>query len=136
MKHSHHLSHANDVHSLPNPLPTPQGLYSSYSPPIKRAISLKTVLEKAVSPHTHCQPRSCVNHLLDKLHSFQFSLVCSGVWIPQRQKYTRTSSCKLLCEYWESNLGAPEEQPVLLTTEPSLQSLNLHLEPFVISHTF
>lgn len=27
------------------------------------------------------------------------------------------------CECWESNLGALEKQPVLLTAEPSLQSL-------------
>jgi hypothetical protein len=26
-----------------------------------------------------------------------------------------------LCGFWESNLGALEDQPVLLTTEPSLQ---------------
>ena len=28
--------------------------------------------------------------------------------------------CDSLCEYWDSNQGPLEEQPVLLTTEPSL----------------
>jgi hypothetical protein len=32
-----------------------------------------------------------------------------------------TNSCKLPCGCWELNPGPLEEQPVLLTTEPSLQ---------------
>jgi hypothetical protein len=31
-----------------------------------------------------------------------------------------TGGFKLLCEYWESNLGPLQEQPVLLTTKQSL----------------
>ena len=32
-----------------------------------------------------------------------------------------TDSCELSCGFWDLNLGPLEEQPVLLTTEPSLQ---------------
>jgi hypothetical protein len=32
-----------------------------------------------------------------------------------------TDGCKLPCGYWGLNPGPLEEQPVLLTTEPSLQ---------------
>ena len=32
-----------------------------------------------------------------------------------------TDSCELPCGYWELNPGPLEEQPVLLTTEPSPQ---------------
>ena len=31
-----------------------------------------------------------------------------------------TDNCELPCEYWESNLGLPEEQTVLLNIEPFL----------------
>jgi hypothetical protein len=31
-----------------------------------------------------------------------------------------TDSCELPCGRWESNLGSPEEQTMLLTAEPSL----------------
>lgn len=31
-------------------------------------------------------------------------------------------SCKLLCGYWELNLGSLEEHSVLLTTEPSVSA--------------
>jgi hypothetical protein len=34
-----------------------------------------------------------------------------------------TDSCDLLCGCWELNPGPLEEQPVLLTAEPSLQPL-------------
>ena len=34
-----------------------------------------------------------------------------------------TDSCELLCRDWELSLGPLEEQPVLLTAEPSLQCL-------------
>jgi hypothetical protein len=37
-----------------------------------------------------------------------------------------TDGCELSCEFWESNLGPLEEQPVLLTLEPSLQHLVAH----------
>lgn len=43
---------------------------------------------------------------------------CEGVGSPKM-----TDSCELSCEGWKLNLGSPEEQPVLLTAEPSLQSL-------------
>jgi hypothetical protein len=35
--------------------------------------------------------------------------------------YRVMDSCKPPCRCWELNLGSLEEQPVLLTTEPSLQ---------------
>ena len=35
-----------------------------------------------------------------------------------------TDSCELLCGCWELNLGPLEEQPVLLTAEPSLSVLD------------
>ena len=39
------------------------------------------------------------------------------------------TSCELLYGFWELNPGPPEEQPVLLTAEPSL-----HLECGVFKH--
>lgn len=30
-------------------------------------------------------------------------------------------SCDQLCGYWEFNIGSLEQQPVILTTKPSLQ---------------
>ena len=36
---------------------------------------------------------------------------------------TTSGSCELPCGCWELNLDPLEEQPVLLTTEPSLQPL-------------
>lgn len=39
------------------------------------------------------------------------------------------NACKLSCDFWELNLGPPEEQPALLTSRLSLQSwLLLHFE--------
>jgi hypothetical protein len=38
-----------------------------------------------------------------------------------------TDSCELLCGLWELNPGPLEEQPVVLTAEPSLQSLKAYL---------
>ena len=34
-----------------------------------------------------------------------------------------TAHCELPCDWWDLNLGPLEEQPVLLTAEPSLQPL-------------
>jgi hypothetical protein len=42
---------------------------------------------------------------------------CEGIQIRWDWSY----SCELLFECWELNLSPPEEQPVLLTAEPSLQ---------------
>jgi hypothetical protein len=39
-----------------------------------------------------------------------------------------TDSCELPCGCWELNLGPLEEQPVLLTMEPSLQLRGMHFE--------
>jgi hypothetical protein len=36
-----------------------------------------------------------------------------------------TDGCEPPCGWWELNSGPLEEQPVLLTTEPSLQAFNL-----------
>jgi hypothetical protein len=44
-----------------------------------------------------------------------------GQWIPEAGV---TGSCGLLCESWDLNLGPQEEQPVLLTSEPSLWTIN------------
>ena len=38
-----------------------------------------------------------------------------------------TDSCKLPCGCWELNLAPLEEQPVLLTTKPSLQAKHINL---------
>jgi hypothetical protein len=38
-----------------------------------------------------------------------------------------TDSCELPCGYWELNPVCPEEQTVILTTEPSLQPLTLKI---------
>jgi hypothetical protein len=37
-----------------------------------------------------------------------------------------TKDCELLCECCELNLGPLQEQPVLVTTEPSLQFLKVY----------
>ena len=44
--------------------------------------------------------------------------LCKGV---QSHGTGATDSCKLPCGCWDLNPGPLEEQPVLLTTEPSLQ---------------
>ena len=46
-------------------------------------------------------------------------MVCEGAECPGTEV---TDSGELPCGYWESNPGPLEEQTVLLTTEPSLQS--------------
>jgi hypothetical protein len=46
--------------------------------------------------------------------------LCEGVRYP---RIGVTDSCELSIGWWELNLGPLEEQPVLLTTEPSLQPL-------------
>jgi hypothetical protein len=35
-----------------------------------------------------------------------------------------TDGCEPSCSYWELNSGLLEEEPVFLTTEPSLQSMS------------
>jgi hypothetical protein len=57
-------------------------------------------------------------------------VVCNRcAWCLQRPKegirfVTRvTNGCELPCGCWELNPGLQEEEPVLLTTEPSLQAL-------------
>jgi hypothetical protein len=41
---------------------------------------------------------------------------------PQTHQKKAPDSCEPPCVYWELNSGPLEEQSVLLTTEPSLQS--------------
>jgi hypothetical protein len=43
-----------------------------------------------------------------------------------------TDGCKLPCGCWELNPGPLEEQPVLVTTEPSLQLLFLHISTYLL----
>jgi hypothetical protein len=40
-----------------------------------------------------------------------------------QKRATITDGCELPCGCWELNSGPEEEQPVLLTSEPSLQLL-------------
>ena len=53
------------------------------------------------------------------------SLYYVGVWRPQRPE--ELDSCELLCGCWKLNLGPLEEQPVLWTAEPSVQSNSIDI---------
>jgi hypothetical protein len=53
-----------------------------------------------------------------------------GVWDPLELEVT--DSCEPPCGCWELNPGPLEEQPVVLTIEPSLQ-LNISVFSFKIS---
>jgi hypothetical protein len=72
---------------------------------------------------------SCDDNL--ELLSFFFfkSYLCMWVHCRCPQTYQKRASdiiidgCELPCGFWELNSGPLEEQMVLLTTEPSLQSL-------------
>jgi hypothetical protein len=46
-------------------------------------------------------------------------------WLQARRGHQ--TPCEPPCGCWELNSGRLEEQPVLLTTEPSLQLLHIHL---------
>lgn len=46
-----------------------------------------------------------------------------------------TDSCVLSCGCWESNTDPLEEQPMLLTTETSLQPLIMAFKPFIPVHS-
>ena len=58
------------------------------------------------------------------MHTFLCALIlCLNVFLCEGARYPGTGvidNCKLPCGYWELNLGPLEEQPVLLTVEPSL----------------
>ena len=46
-----------------------------------------------------------------------------------------TDGCESPCGYWESNLGPLEEQAMLLTSEPSLQSYTRSLNDLSVLQT-
>ena len=54
--------------------------------------------------------------------------LCKGIRSPGTGV---TDTCVLLCGYWELNPGPLEDQPVLLTAEPSLQPLFTHFHTFL-----
>lgn len=50
------------------------------------------------------------------------------LWMSDYVTYARTrvmGGCEPTCRYWELNLGPLKEQQILLTIQPSLQSLIL-----------
>jgi len=51
---------------------------------------------------------------------------CEGVRIPETGV---TNSCELPCGCWKLSLGPLEEQPELLTAEPSLQPWTFYFNP-------
>lgn len=68
----------------------------------------------------------CLTHLLKAKHYFLtiYYFVCILMFCLHLCLYEGvgiTDSCEPPCGYWELNQGPPEEQPVLLTAEPSLQ---------------
>jgi hypothetical protein len=65
------------------------------------------------------------NFLNDYFYFILWALFCLHVCLCEGVGSSGTGiidSYELPCRYWESNLGPLEEQPELLTTEPSLQS--------------
>ena len=58
------------------------------------------------------------------IYLFIMFVFCLHVCLHEVVRYPETGvtdSCELPCGYWELNLGPLKEQPVPLTTEPSLQ---------------
>lgn len=50
--------------------------------------------------------------------------LCTGVQVPQEVRGGRQVPYELPHGFWERNPGPLQEQPMLLTTEPSLQFTN------------
>ena len=79
----------------------------------------QTQASQVIPRHVFCLFSLCYVHLC---------FACTAVWryqIPQNPG--GTNSFELTCGYWELNPGPLEEQPVLLTSEQSLQPPSLGL---------
>ena len=96
-----------------------------FSPSVSGSVSIGKGGGSAKATEAGLVPRAPPRLLCDP------ELTSTVLWSPKRASDLMTDDCEPLCGCWELNSGPLEEQSVLLTTEPSLQPLEMTFKSFL-----